>query len=73
MKVVGLPALSTGQLYPPGNIPGTHFRWRMSQLQGHCAVGRIMSVKNSNEPAAVRLVAKCFNELRHRVPLLDGS
>jgi hypothetical protein len=25
LKVVGLSALSTGRLYPPGNIPGTHF------------------------------------------------
>jgi hypothetical protein len=25
MKVVGLSALRTGRLYPPGNIPGTHF------------------------------------------------
>jgi len=24
-KVVRLSALSTGRLYPPGNIPGTHF------------------------------------------------
>ena len=25
MKVVRLSALCTGRLYPPGNIPGTHF------------------------------------------------
>ena len=25
MKLVRLSALSTGHLYPPGNIPGTHF------------------------------------------------
>jgi len=25
MKVVSLSALCTGHLYPPGNIPGTHF------------------------------------------------
>ena len=25
MKVVGLSALRTGRLYPPGNIPGAHF------------------------------------------------
>ena len=25
MKMVRLSALSTGRLYPPGNIPGTHF------------------------------------------------
>jgi hypothetical protein len=25
MKVITLSALRTGRLYPPGNIPGTHF------------------------------------------------
>jgi hypothetical protein len=34
---------------PPGNIPGTHFCCRLSQPQGHSAVGRIMSMKNSND------------------------
>jgi len=32
---------------PPGNIPGTHFCWWMSQPQGHSAAGRIMWMKNS--------------------------
>jgi len=34
---------------PPGNIPGTHFCWRLSQPQGHSAAERIMSMKNSND------------------------
>jgi hypothetical protein len=34
--------------FTPGNIPGTHLCWRMSQPQGHSAAGRIMSMKNSN-------------------------
>jgi hypothetical protein len=34
---------------PPGNIPGTHFCYRLSRTQGHSAAGRIMSMKNSNE------------------------
>ena len=34
---------------PPGNIPGTHFCYRLSQPQGHSAAGRIMSMKNSND------------------------
>jgi hypothetical protein len=34
---------------PPGNIPGTHFRCRLSQPQGHSAAERIMSMKNSND------------------------
>ena len=43
MKVVRLSALGTGRLYPPGDIPGTHF------CEGLSAVGRIMSMKNSND------------------------
>jgi hypothetical protein len=34
---------------PPGIIPGTHFYQRLSQPQGHCAAGRIMSMKNSRD------------------------
>ena len=49
MKVVRLLALHTVRLYPAGNIPGTHYCWRLSQPQGHSAVGRIMLMKNSND------------------------
>jgi len=34
---------------PPGNIPGTHFCWRLSQPQGHSAAGRIMPMKKYND------------------------
>jgi len=34
---------------PPGNVPGTHFCNRLSRLQGHSAIGRIISMKNSND------------------------
>jgi hypothetical protein len=34
---------------PQGNIPGTRLCYRLSQPQGHCAGGRIMSMKNSND------------------------
>jgi len=44
-----LSALSTGHLYPPGNITGTHFCQRLSRHQGHSAAGRIMLVKSSDE------------------------
>jgi hypothetical protein len=44
-----LSALRTGRLYPPGNIPGSHFCWRLSQPPGHSAAKRIMSMKNSND------------------------
>ena len=47
MKVVRS-ARRTGRLYPPGNIPGTHFCYRLSRPQGHSVAGRIMSIKNSN-------------------------
>jgi hypothetical protein len=49
MKVVRLSALHTGHLYQPGNIPGTHFRDRLSRPQGQSVAGRIMSIKNSND------------------------
>jgi len=49
MKLVRLSALRTGRLYTPGNIPGTHFCWRLSRPQGHIAAGRFMSIKNSND------------------------
>ena len=34
---------------PQGNIPGTHFCYRLSRPQGHSAAGRIMSMKNSSD------------------------
>jgi hypothetical protein len=34
---------------PPGNIPGTHFCWRLSRPLGHSATGRIMSMKKSSD------------------------
>jgi len=49
MKVIRLSALRTGRLYPPGNIPGTHFCQRLSQPQGHSAAGRITPMKNSSD------------------------
>ena len=48
MKVV-MSALRTGRFYPPGNIPGTHLCYRLSQSQGHSEAGRIASMKNSND------------------------
>jgi len=49
MKVVRLSVLRTGRLYPPGNIPGTNFCWRLSQPQGYSEAGKIMPMKNSND------------------------
>ena len=45
-KVVSL----THRLHlPPENSLGTHFCWRLSRPQGLCVIGRIMSMKNSND------------------------
>jgi len=49
MKVVRLLALRTGRLYSPENIPPTHFFWRLSRPQGQSAVGRVNSIKYSND------------------------
>ena len=34
---------------PPGNPPGTHFCYSLSRPQGLSAIGRYMSMKNSND------------------------
>ena len=49
MKVVRLSALPTGRLYPPGDVPGTQFFWRLGQSHGHSAAGRIESMKNPSD------------------------
>ena len=49
MKVKRLSALRTGRLYPAGNIPGTHFCYRLSQPQGPRVAGRITSMKNFSD------------------------
>jgi hypothetical protein len=49
MKVVRLSALGTGRFYPTGNIPGTHFCYRLSRPQSQGAAEWIMSMKNYNE------------------------
>jgi len=49
MKVVRLSALRTGRLYLQGNMPGTHFCYRLSRPHGLSAVGRITSMKNYND------------------------
>jgi len=48
MKVNRFSALCTGCLYPQGDIPGTHFFYRLSWLQVQSVTGR-MSTKNSND------------------------
>ena len=65
--VIRLSALPTGRLYPPENITGTHFCWRLSQPQGHSA-WKISMTPSGIEPATFGVVAQCLNQLRHLVP-----
>jgi len=71
MKVVRLSAPHTGCLYPPGNIRGTHFCWRLSQPQDHNAAGRIMSMNNSSDTIGNRTrdLAACSALPQPTVPL----
>jgi hypothetical protein len=46
---VRLSALRAGRPLPPRKIPGTHFCYRMSRLQGHSAAGKIRSIEKSND------------------------
>ena len=69
MKVVRLSLLRTGRLYPPGNIPGTNFCWRLSRSQAKGYVNEISMIEI--EPANLQLVAQCLNQLCYRVPTLN--
>jgi hypothetical protein len=60
---------------PPGNIPGTHFCWRLSRPQGHTATGTIMQMEKSGNTIGNRtrdlLVRNAVPQpLRYRVPPL---
>ena len=62
-------ALSTGRLYPPEKISGTHFCQGLSSLQGHIAARRIKSMRNV-KPSTFWPVALCLNQLSYHVPLI---
>ena len=54
IKVITFSAVRTGHLYSPGNIPGTHFCYRISQPQDRSSLGRIQLMKISNNPTGNR-------------------
>ena len=49
VKVLRLSALSSCRLYPPVNIPGTHFSYRLSRPECHNTARRIMLMKSCND------------------------
>jgi hypothetical protein len=70
MKVVKLFAPSTGRLYPPGHIPGTHFSYRLSRSQGHSAAGRIKSMRNKKTG---RYFKNTLEKLKSKLQPNDGD
>jgi len=74
MKVVRLSALRTGRLYTPGNIPGTHFCYRLSRPLGHSAVVRIMLMKNFKDTIGNRTrdLPACSTVPQPTAPLRRG-
>jgi len=65
-----LSALRTCHIYPPGNIPGTHFCKSLSRTQDHSAAGndyvneKFPMTPSGIEPAAFRLVGQCLTQMR---------
>jgi len=57
MKVVRLSAIRTSRFTPAGDIPDTHFCYRLSRPQGHSATRRIKSVQNGKTDAALRNIS----------------
>ena len=73
MKVVRLSDLHTSHLYPPGNIPVTHFfsGWVNPRAkvrpEGLCQ-WKIPLTPSGIKPTTFQLVSQCFNQLCHCAP-----
>ena len=65
VKVVTLSVADTLYLYPRGNVPDTHFYWRLSRPQGNNAAEGILSMKSSNYTIGNRT---CFLQACSLVP-----
>jgi hypothetical protein len=69
MNVVRLSALRTGRLYPHSKHSWYSFLLETeSAPQCHSAARKIPMKTSGIEPATFRLVARCLNQLCHRVP-----
>ena len=65
-EVVRLSTQGIDRLYPPRDIPGKHFCYRLSGTHGYSAA--IPMATSVIEPATFRFTAQCLNQLRCRVP-----
>jgi hypothetical protein len=78
--VVRLSALRTGRRLRPGNIPGTHIFFSRGRIKPMTILRperfdqwKIPITPSGTEPATIRFLAQCLNQLYHRVPPLTLS